>query len=271
MTNLFPGLAAIALYSGGFVYHLLQLRSNIQLNPSRLQQIAALALGAHLIAVINFLLQPQGLDLSLVKIFALLAFAINLIVFFSGLTKTQHSLYLLLFPISSITILMAFTFPSSKPVMVLTHTMQVHVLLSIMAYSLLSIAALQALFTGLLDRQLKNKRQHKLIKTFPPLETMESVLFNIIWIGQLFLTLSLLTGFFFYDDFFEKQLLHKVIMSMLAWIFFSLLLYGRYYWGWRGHIATRLTWAGFLSVLIGYIGTKFVIEFVLTQPLTVPH
>ena len=264
MTNLIAGLSAIIPYLGGLVYYIFKLRADIEFNISRLQIITALALLAHSIATLNFLLAPEGLDLSLLKIFVLIALAINLIVFASGLTKIQHTLYLVLFPISAATLLMAAIVPSSSPVLTLSANMQAHILFSILAYSLLAIAALQALFIGILDWQLKRKRRNLLFKTLPPLETMEVVLFNVIWVGQFFLTLSLLSGLAVYDDFFATTLLPKAILSYVAWIFNAILLYGRYYRGWRGQIAIRLTWAGFLSLLIAYIGTKFVFEYVVT-------
>ena len=266
MTTLIPGLMAIALYSGGFAYHLLKVRRDPHFNALRLQIVTALALVAHTLAVLNFLLQPEGLDLGLLKVFSLISLAINTMVFVSGLTKIQHSLYLLLFPIAATTLLLTTLYPSSKPVMTLSHGMQAHVIVSILAYSLLAIAALQALLIGFQDWLLKNKRQNALIKTLPPLQTMEYLLFEIIWAGEIFLTLSLISGFIFYDDFFAQKLLHKVVFSVIAWLFYALLLCGRHYWGWRGRTATRLTWAGFLSVLTGFIGSKFVLEFILTQP-----
>ena len=264
MTNLIAGLTAVALYLGGLVYYIFKLRSNIEFNSSRLQMITALALLAHLIATLNFLMAPEGLDLSLLKIFVLISLAINLIVFASGLTKIQHTLYLILFPISSATLLMATIIPSSSSVLTLSASMEAHILFSILAYSLLAIAALQALFIGMLDWQLKRKRRIFLIKTLPPLETMELVLFNVILVGQFFLTLSLLSGLAVYENFFTATLLPKAILSYLAWIFNAILLYGRYYRGWRGLIAIRLTWAGFFSLLVAYVGTKFVFEYIIT-------
>ncbi|MDE0841207.1 MAG: cytochrome c biogenesis protein CcsA [Porticoccaceae bacterium] len=266
MTTLVPGLLAIALYSGGFIYHVLQVRRNPNFNATRLQFITAFAIAGHAIAVLNFLLHPDGLDLGLLKVFSLIALAINTMVFVSGLTKIQHSLYLLLFPISAITLLLTTLYPSSKPIMTLSHGMQAHVIVSILAYSLLAIAALQALLSGFQSWLLKHKRQNALMKTLPPLQAMERLLFEIIWVGEIFLTLSLISGFIFYDDFFEQKLLHKVVLSLVAWLFYAILLCGRYYWGWRGHTATRLTWAGFLCVLMGFIGSKFVLEFLLAQP-----
>ena len=95
--------------------------------------------------------------------------------------------------------------------------MQAHVLISLLAYSLLAIAALQALLAGYQDWQLKHKHQNLLMRTFPPVQTMEALLFELIWAGEILLTLSLLSGFLFYDDLFAQKLVHKVVFSLVAW------------------------------------------------------
>jgi|TARA_B110000259_G_scaffold187781_1_gene243301 ABC-type uncharacterized transport system permease subunit len=93
---------------------------------------------------------------------------------------------------------------------------------------------------------------------------MEALLFELIWAGQILLTLSLLSGFLFYDDFFAQKLAHKVVFSLVAWLVYATLLWGRHYRGWRGNKAIRWTWAGFSAMLVGYLGSKFVVEFLLS-------
>jgi len=102
-----------------------------------------------------------------------------------------------------------------------------------------------------------------LMRTFPPLQSMEALLFELIWAGEIMLTLSLLSGFVFYEDFFAQKLLHKVAFSLVAWAFFGVLLWGRQFQGWRGKTAARWTWAGFIAIVLGYVGSKVVLEFLL--------
>ena len=77
-----------------------------------------------------------------------MALVINVLVFVSGLKKPLHSLYLVLFPLSALCLLAALVSSSTKPLHSCLAPMQAHVLISILAYSLLAIAALQALLTG---------------------------------------------------------------------------------------------------------------------------
>jgi ABC-type uncharacterized transport system permease subunit len=262
MTSLLAS-AAVAVYLLAFGYQVLQLRKQINTPTLALQLVTALAIVLHSQAVADLLFSSEGLDLSLLKIFALISLIINVVVFCSGLKKPIHSLNLLLFPISALTITAALAGASTKTAVMLAPSMQLHVLLSILAYSLLAIAALQAALMGYQNWQLKHKHQNLLMRTFPPLQSMEALLFELIWAGELILTLSLLSGFIFYDDFFAQKLLHKVVFSLVAWVFFGVLLWGRQVQGWRGKTAIRWTWAGFIAIVLGYVGSKVVLEFLL--------
>ena len=164
-------------YLIGFIYLGTKLLKETGFNQSLLKKIALLAIILHGSAAVNLLFTGQGLDLSLFIILVLIAFVINVIVFISGQNKPLHSMYLALFPISAISLVLALITPSTKPVITLSSYIQVHVLASILAYSLLAFAALQALLTGYQNWQLKHKRQNLLMRTFPPLQTHGGVPF----------------------------------------------------------------------------------------------
>jgi ABC-type uncharacterized transport system permease subunit len=262
MTSFFAS-SAIAVYLFAFGYQLSQLRNHPNAPTRAFQFAAALAIALHSAATAGFLFSSEGLDLSLLKICALIALVINAVLFFSGLKKPIHSLFLFLFPIAALSIFAAMITPSTKAAVVIPATIEAHILISILAYSTLAIAALQALLIGYQNWQLKHKHQNLLMRTFPPLQSMEALLFELIWAGEILLSLSLVSGFLFYDDFFTQQLLHKVVFSVVAWVFYGCLLWGRHYQGWRGNTAIRWTWAGFIAIVLGYIGSKVALEFLL--------
>lgn len=264
MTSSILGFTAIAVYLAGWVLHQRQLRQDPQFKPFLLQATAAVAIALHGVAAIDLIFVGHNLDLGLLKILALLALVINILVWVSGLKKPVYSLYLFLFPISVVSLLAALLSDSSVLTPIMSLNLQAHVLISLLAYSLLAIAALQALLAGYQDWQLKHKHQNLLMRTFPPVQTMEALLFELIWAGEILLTLSLLSGFLFYEDFFTQKLVHKVVFSLLAWGVYATLLWGRHYRGWRGNKAIRWTWVGFSAILLGFIGSKFVLEFVLS-------
>ena len=99
----------------------------------------------------------------------------------------------------------------------------------------------------------------------PPLLTMETLLFRIIWAGFIMLSLTLASGVVFSEELFGKaaQLNHKTVFGVMSWIVFGALLGGRHFYGWRGRIAVRWTLTGFLMLVLAYLGSKFVVEVLL--------
>ncbi len=140
-----------------------------------------------------------------------------------------------------------------------------HIVLSILAYSLLSIAAVQSILLFIQDARLRQHHPAGFIRSLPPLETMEGLLFKIIALGFLMLSLSLLSGLIYLEDMFAQHLVHKTILSIIAWGLFAILLFGRWRFGWRGQIAIRWTITAFVVLMLAYFGSKFVIELILQR------
>ena len=98
----------------------------------------------------------------------------------------------------------------------------------------------------------------------PALETMESLLFQLILAGFVLLTVTVLSGTVFSEQVFGQPfvLSHHVVLSVLAWLTFAVLLAGRRLFGWRGRSAIRWTLTGFVLLALAYFGTRFVLEVV---------
>lgn len=139
-----------------------------------------------------------------------------------------------------------------------------HILTSIIAYSLLALAALQAILLSVQNRFLRAHQPGGLIKLMPPLKNMEVILFEVVLIGFIVLTISLGSGLIFLDNMFAQHLAHKTILSILAWLVFLTLLIGHWRLGWRGRTAVHWTLTGFVSLMLAYFGSKFVMEILLT-------
>ena len=101
------------------------------------------------------------------------------------------------------------------------------------------------------------------MRNLPPLEVLETLLFRLIGVGFLMLTVSLVSGTVFINDIFAQHLVHKTILSILTWLIFGVLLFGRWRSGWRGSLAVRLTLAGVVLLILSYFGTKLVLEVIL--------
>jgi len=140
---------------------------------------------------------------------------------------------------------------------------RIHVFSSITAFGLLTIAGVYAFFAAVIDYFLRRHHLNPLVRTLPPLETLERLLFRLLALGFILLTVSLLTGLAFVSDLFAQHLAHKTILSILAWLVFGSLLWGRWRYGWRGRHAVRMTLIGIALLLLAYFGSKVVLENIL--------
>jgi ABC-type uncharacterized transport system permease subunit len=94
---------------------------------------------------------------------------------------------------------------------------------------------------------------------------MESVLFDFISFGFALLSLAIISGFITLDNIFAQHVLHKTILTILAWFIFGTLLIGHYWRGWRGQRAVKFTLIGFSFLLVGFLGSKVVLELILQR------
>jgi ABC-type uncharacterized transport system permease subunit len=145
---------------------------------------------------------------------------------------------------------------------------RLHLLTAMLAYSLFTLAALHALLMALAERSLRRGGYiPPWLASLPPLLTMEAILFRLIHIAFVLLTLTLISGIFFSENLFGRALTfdHKTIFAIISWLIFAALLIGRHLRGWRGKVALRWTLAGFIALLLAYVGTRFVLEIILNR------
>lgn len=175
-------------------------------------------------------------------------------------------LHALVLPAAAVAVMLPVLFPSTRA---LAHTetaaFKAHLLISMAAYSLFTIASLHVLLMAIIEKRLHSGTLPPALQAMPPLLTLETLLFRIIGVGFVLLTLTIASGVLFSDELFGKpaRLTHKTVFGMLSWFIFAALLGGRVFYGWRGRTAVRWTLAGFLTLVLAYIGSKFVLEVIL--------
>lgn len=140
-----------------------------------------------------------------------------------------------------------------------------HILSAVLAYSLLLVAAVQAVILAYFERSLR-RAPTQISPLLPPLNLQEQFLFRLISTGFVLLTASLLVAVLGLRELFASQPLHKTVFAVLAWSVFAILLVGRWRQGWRGRIAVRWTLAGFALLAISYAGTRIVVEYLMSAP-----
>lgn len=217
----------------------------------------------HAIGIYGISVKPDGIQLSFFTVLSQLFWVINCIVLLSSLKKAAHNVFIFLLPCSVLAIAASLLNQSESTIIKLNYTLATHVILSILAYSLLTIATLQAFLLAYQNRHLKNKSRLQTLRYLPPLQTMEALLFEFVVVGEILLTLSIISGFIFLDNIFAQHLVHKTVFSICAWLVYGFLLLGKYRLGWRGIIAIRWTLAGFIFLMLAYFGSKLVLEIIL--------
>ena len=180
--------------------------------------------------------------------------------------RASISLGLIILPASITSILLAIAIPevsfipgNSSP------GLKWHIFVSLLAYSMLTLATLQALLLYYQNQHLHNHHPGGLLRILPSLQEMERLLFRFLIAGFVLLTIGLLSGFIFLEDIFAQHLVHKTVFGITAWLCYGILLWGHWQFGWRGKFAIRWTVGGFIFLMLAYWGSKFVLELILAR------
>jgi ABC-type uncharacterized transport system permease subunit len=263
VTLLAPLCALLYLAATGLqLLHLSQRRQPINRSVVVLS-LAALASHGIIVWLIAF--PSRGVELGFFKIAALLFLVINLACVTTLTRRPLQNLLIVLFPLSALAVLVSAFAPDTTPASELSGGIILHVSSSILAYAVLTLAAVQAAVVALQDHQLKHRHTRGIIQVLPPLQMMEGMLFELLWIGLALLTIAIVTGAIFVEDIFAQSLVHKTVLTIAAWLLFSILLWGHYRLGWRSKTAVRLTLAGFALLMLAFFGSKLVLELILQR------
>ena len=212
------------------------------------------------------LVTTYGLDLGFFNAVSLLSLIVAALLLLVALKQPVENLGILVLPVSAAALALAAWYPGEQRfVSGDSWQLDLHILFSVLAYSLFALAAVQALLLAIQDHHLHNHQPGGFIRALPPLQIMESLLFQMIGSGFALLSAALLTGFLFLDDIFAQHLVHKTLLSLAGWVIFGVLLWGRWKFGWRGRKAIRWTLSGFMILLLAYLGSKAVLELILQR------
>ena len=236
-------------------------------SPPRVQTwLLPLALAMHAVLLVWDMLGGAGFNLNLGTALSLIVWLTVLIYWVESYWVRVGVLKNLLLPFAALCVLLPYFMPAQH---VLAYAglplFKAHLAISMLAYGLLTIAAMHALLLSVLEKRLHAGNLPPLLRDLPPLMSLERLTFRILFAGFLLLTLTLASGMAFSEAWLGRpfEFTHKVIFSLVAWLIFALLLLGRRLWGWRGRIAVRWLLAGFAFLLLAYVGSKLVLEVIL--------
>ncbi|HQR05120.1 MAG: cytochrome c biogenesis protein CcsA [Proteobacteria bacterium] len=264
-----------ALYAGlGAYFWQTRWRGPILEQPRRglrpAERVAlAIALVAHALALQSIIFDGDIMHFGFAIALSAMFWLALMLYWIESFYARMEGLQMLALPLAAVFCLLPVLVPEQH-VLVNAHSpaFRLHLLTAMLAYSLFTLAALHALLMAVAEKHLHQGRLSPLLAGLPPLLTMESLLFRLVHIAFALLTLTLLSGIFFSEALFGKALAfdHKTVFALLSWLIFAALLLGRHFRGWRGRIALRWTLAGFVALLLAYVGTRFVLEVLLNRP-----
>lgn len=143
---------------------------------------------------------------------------------------------------------------------------EIHIIVSVATYGLLTIAAVAALAAFLQERAMKAKRPTPLTHQLPSIVDSEFMLVRLLMLCEIVLALGLATGMA--TQYGETGSLlvfdHKTVLTITAFIVIGGLLAAHFRSGVRGRMAARLVLLAYLLLTLGYPGVKFVTDVLMS-------
>ncbi len=267
MHTLILTLIAVPLYCSAGILLALRLTGRIpvaRFSNLRILSLALLAMALHLGVLYQHMLTPVGINFSFFNAISLMTWLLALLLLvLSAVHYPIENLGIAVLPMAALGLALEEVFPSERLLDLGSNMLDIHIILSVGAYTFLSLAALQAILLAIQDKHLREKHPGGFIRALPPLQHMERLLFQLIATGFVLQSLSLASGFPFLNDMFGQHMVHKTFFSVAAWLVFAVLLWGRWRFGWRGRTAIRWTLTGFLFLLLAYVGSRLVLELLI--------
>jgi ABC-type uncharacterized transport system permease subunit len=228
--------------------------------------LAAAALAGHATLVVGAVFTRDGLDVSLANALSAVAGLVALFAWFGSLVHALPGVAPIAMPVAAIAALLPALFSNPHRFSLVAEPWAaLHIAVALIAYALLIVAALQALLLMGFERRLHRALPDPVAEALPPVLTLERFLFRLVGVGYALLTLTLVSGVLFSEELFGKPLrfTHKIVFSVLGWLVFGALLFGRHRYGWRGRAALNWILAGTALLVVAYVGSKFVLEVIL--------
>lgn len=140
-----------------------------------------------------------------------------------------------------------------------------HIVLSVITYGLLTIAAVAGLAVFLQERALKAKSAGALTRVLPSMADAEAIQVRLLGTCLVVLGCGVITGMSaqYVHDGRLLNLDHKTVLSLIAFGVIGSLLMAHYKTGVRGRRAARFVLLAYLLLTLAYPGVKFVTDVLL--------
>ena len=232
------------------------------------QVLLPIALLLHAIVIWNAIARTDGLDFAFVNALSLVAGLAVLAAWLTGVMRTLPRVAAVVLPVAAVCALLPPIAGSPHRIHFASEPWAAaHIAVALCAYALFVVVAMQALVMTGLEKRLHRGLPDTALHAAPPLLTLERYMFRLLAVGFVLLTLALVSGILFSEQLFGKPVTftHKNVFSVAGWLAFAVLLFGRWRYGWRGRTALKWILGGTLLLVLGYLGSKFVLEMVLRR------
>lgn len=262
--DIFLALSAALLYFLALMYISPGLSGASAIPKLRVIICASIALSFHAYLLGSLIFENAGQNLSILNVASLISFIMSFTVTALIFKIRVWVLLPVIYSFSAITLAATTLLPGAFITHLETHPeLLFHIALALFSYSTLMIATLYALQLAWINQKLKGKKSFVINPNFPPLMAVERQLFNTLLIGEILLTLTLLSGLFFIHDMIAQGKAHKAVFSALAWAVYGVLLWGHYQKGWRGRRVIWVSLLGAFLLTLAYFGSRFVREIII--------
>ena len=235
---------------------------------NQLQRYISLSVAASIVATLLAILSlgfisNTGLVLTLATVAGFTTLMVQSLYLLGVWQHGVRGLGLLLLPLTAIPLLLLPFLPetqSSQWVEAHSFLQTGHLLLSVVAYAILTMAALYACMQLLLDRALKKKQLGFVMQAMPSLFDISNYLFAHVRWATWLLGLSILSGLAWQWIELNHFALfnHKVLLALFAWVALLTLTYLRNKSDWHHTRASKMVLFAYGALMLAYFGVKII-------------
>lgn len=261
-SNLFF-VISIPLYLWAVVAVAREIFSDCSPKPRLVMALGSLAAVFHVIASVMQMHGAEGTDFSLIKSLSLIMAVTTLLITLGSDKRPTRPLLLIAVPLAVVFALAGALLPATASPLQLQAGEVAHIILSILAFGIFTVATAEALLLNFVSGRLKVHRVNSAMRHMPPVEALEKLMFDLLRAGTVLLFLAIATGLIFLQSFSEQHLYHKFFFSILGLVIYTWLWWGHQRYGWRGRRALHWALGGYTALLLAYAGSKIVLELLL--------
>lgn len=202
------------------------------------------------------------LNLSICNVISLFAWAVAWVSLIWLWQRQMAPGGVLISVINALLVPVAAIFTGNKPFLeTMTGGMIWHILLSVAAWTVLTIALIHEALYSYLFQRLKKKCLKN--ANLASLASLERIMMLYTVIGWMLLLASLFSGWFFVEDMLAQHLWHKTVLTMLSGAVYGWLVWLGGVRRQHGMVLVYWSLLGYALLVIGYVVSNMIVQFAM--------